>query len=151
MEKQAFARVLRIGQEKRTHFVRVMLTGTIDQRMMAIQTAKKQECDILMEGDNDRKTKHLDLNDLASLFGSLNPGTARVTDDFDRLIEENLLNRRPQIEDDTTDEDSDSGETEWEGSERTKGSGQQDDGESDIDDDSSSGSSFDRESALVGS
>lgn len=93
LEAQAFGRVRRIGQEKRQHFVRILVRKTVDQRLINLQMKKKKECDIVMEGDNTAKTKDLTLNELASLFGAVQEGedgTATVNEDYKELEEENI-------------------------------------------------------------
>ena len=95
MEAQAFARVCRIGQEKRTHFVRFPVKATIDQRLYTIQNDKERECGVVMEGDNAAKIRDLSMREVASLFGTVNTtesGTLRVNEDYEVLESENVEN-----------------------------------------------------------
>ncbi len=50
-EKQAFCRVVRIGQEKETHLVRVMARAAIDERIDSLQKSKDKEIDHALQDD----------------------------------------------------------------------------------------------------
>ncbi|KAK0386060.1 hypothetical protein NLU13_5897 [Sarocladium strictum] len=64
-EQQAFGRVHRIGQEKETHFVRLVSEG--DRRIMEMQRKKLQEINYAMNEDG-HKIKRLQAKELNELF-----------------------------------------------------------------------------------
>ncbi|RYO92657.1 hypothetical protein DL766_008782 [Monosporascus sp. MC13-8B] len=68
IEQQAFGRVFRIGQKKETHFVRLAVNDTIDQRILRMQLRKMREIDKALQ-DTCEVTKGLNLADVAELFG----------------------------------------------------------------------------------
>ncbi|GAB1316582.1 hypothetical protein MFIFM68171_06792 [Madurella fahalii] len=86
LEEQAFGRVKRIGQEKRTHFVRIMVRSTIDVRLHELQEQKKRECNAVYEDGSPARHKTLTLDEIASLFGELvtSNGKKRVICDYDK-------------------------------------------------------------------
>ncbi|KXX77527.1 DNA repair protein rad8 [Madurella mycetomatis] len=86
LEEQAFGRVKRIGQEKRTHFVRIMARSTIDIRLRDLQERKKRECDAIYEAGGRARHKRLSLEEIASLFGELvmSGGQRHVVCDYDK-------------------------------------------------------------------
>ncbi|UNI16803.1 hypothetical protein JDV02_003205 [Purpureocillium takamizusanense] len=51
-EKQAFCRVLRIGQNKATHLVRIMARAAIDERIASVQNSKDKEIDHALQDDD---------------------------------------------------------------------------------------------------
>lgn len=68
IEQQAFCRVFRIGQQKSTTMLRLVVKNTVDEAMMAIKERKKIEIDEVME----RKAHdEMSLVDLMRLFGEL--------------------------------------------------------------------------------
>ncbi|POR39558.1 Putative ATP-dependent helicase [Tolypocladium paradoxum] len=50
-EQQAFGRVLRIGQEKKSHLVRIMISASIDTKMSSLQRVKSEEIDHALQDD----------------------------------------------------------------------------------------------------
>jgi len=40
LEDQAFGRIHRIGQQKETHFAKILTSGTVDDHLLAIQKRK---------------------------------------------------------------------------------------------------------------
>jgi SNF2 family DNA or RNA helicase len=67
IEDQCFGRVYRIGQEKETSLCRLLVRGTIDEKMEAIKKRKELEIDSLMNNKNLRES--LGLRELLGLFG----------------------------------------------------------------------------------
>lgn len=68
VEQQAFGRVLRLGQEKETYFVRLVTDDTIDERILAMQERKMKGIEAALQ-DDGRVTKSLSLEEVAELFG----------------------------------------------------------------------------------
>jgi SNF2 family DNA or RNA helicase len=54
-EQQAFCRVFRIGQNKKTYLSRMCVRQTIDQRIVEMQQEKQEEIDEVMEAKGDKK------------------------------------------------------------------------------------------------
>lgn len=50
-EKQAFGRVLRMGQTKKSYLVRIMVSSRIDMKMSLLQEAKSEEIDYALQDD----------------------------------------------------------------------------------------------------
>ena len=69
VEQQAFCRVFRIGQQKETRMLRLVVKNTIDEAIVALQEAKQIQIDAVMD-DSKRKEK-LSINDLMRLFGKV--------------------------------------------------------------------------------
>ena len=51
MEQQAFARVHRIGQERRVHTVKLIVENSVDERVQAIQNRKEANIAQVQEGN----------------------------------------------------------------------------------------------------
>jgi SNF2 family DNA or RNA helicase len=54
-EQQAFCRVFRIGQNKKTYLSRMCVKRTVDQRIVEMQKDKQKEIDEVMEAKGDKK------------------------------------------------------------------------------------------------
>lgn len=67
VEQQAFCRVFRIGQQKETHMARLVIKGTVDAAIYALQGEKQRIIDIAMD-DSTRKER-IGIQELMSLFG----------------------------------------------------------------------------------
>jgi SNF2 family DNA or RNA helicase len=52
MEKQAFARVYRMGQTKETEFVRLIVKETVDERIIDKQEIKSNSINKIMEKED---------------------------------------------------------------------------------------------------
>lgn len=78
---QAFCRVFRIGQKKKTHFLTILTENTIDMRMNSLSKTKLNNIENALSC-----TKALTVEDCLTLFG-------RVTEDEngDMLIEEDYV------------------------------------------------------------
>lgn len=68
MESQAFGRVHRIGQDKETHFVKILVKDTIDEYLLHMQAAKQGMIERALQEDAKHKTA-LTLDELVKLFG----------------------------------------------------------------------------------
>ncbi|KAF2964057.1 hypothetical protein GQX73_g9507 [Xylaria multiplex] len=68
IEMQAFARVFRIGQVKKTHFLRIIAQNTIDNRIEALQEKKLRNINKVM-GPGGKE--ELSTEEIAALFGRL--------------------------------------------------------------------------------
>jgi len=88
-EKQAFCRVVRIGQEKKTHLVRVMARAGIDERIDKLQKSKDKEIDHALQDDGHTPAE-IDEQALEEL---LRP---RDTDNDDCVITGRRKRRRTQ-------------------------------------------------------
>ncbi|KAI0534352.1 SNF2 family N-terminal domain-containing protein [Xylaria digitata] len=91
IEMQAFARVFRIGQAKKTHFLRIIAQNTIDNRIEALQEKKLREINKVM-GPDERK--ELSTEEIAALFGHLKKfedGSFEVLSDDDEDAEFNEI------------------------------------------------------------
>jgi hypothetical protein len=84
VEQQAFGRIFRIGQEKETHFARLVARKTVDMRMLHLQAYKIKQVDEAMQ-DTGKVTQPLSLLELVSLFGTVyqENGKYRVGPDYD--------------------------------------------------------------------
>ncbi|KAK5688470.1 hypothetical protein LTS10_000448 [Elasticomyces elasticus] len=67
VEQQAFCRVFRIGQEKETQFVRIVVKNTVDAAMMDMKERKQIEIDGAM--DDSKGRGDLPVAELLRLFG----------------------------------------------------------------------------------
>ncbi|KAK4895443.1 hypothetical protein LTR27_006507 [Elasticomyces elasticus] len=67
VEQQAFCRVFRIGQEKETQFVRIVVKNTVDAAMMDMKERKQIEIDGAM--DDSKGKGDLPVSELLRLFG----------------------------------------------------------------------------------
>ena len=68
VEQQAFGRVLRLGQEKETYFVRLATEDTIDERILVMQKRKMKRIDAALQDDGN-VTRSLTMEEVAELFG----------------------------------------------------------------------------------
>lgn len=68
VEQQAFGRVLRLGQEKETHFVRLAIDNSIDERIIKMQLRKMKNVDLALQ-DRGTVTSRPSLEEVAELFG----------------------------------------------------------------------------------
>ncbi|CZS91311.1 related to protein RIS1 [Rhynchosporium graminicola] len=72
VEQQAFGRIFRIGQKKKTFMTRIVVRNTVDMRMLAMQVHKMQDIEKAIPQAGDMKERqNLTLNQLANLFGFL--------------------------------------------------------------------------------
>jgi hypothetical protein len=79
MEQQALGRVYRMGQEKVTYFVRIMVKNSIDERLAQLQLDKLEIiAKAIQESDSSKFT--LSDEEIVSLFGRV------VRDEFGRVI-----------------------------------------------------------------
>ncbi|KAI0478648.1 P-loop containing nucleoside triphosphate hydrolase protein [Xylariaceae sp. FL0804] len=69
IEEQAFARVFRHGQTKSTYFRRLVVRGSIDERILDIQKKKMEEIEEAMVGE--KKSRELSIREKATLFGEV--------------------------------------------------------------------------------
>ncbi|KAI1330799.1 SNF2 family N-terminal domain-containing protein [Xylariaceae sp. FL0255] len=69
IEMQAFCRVFRIGQQKETHFLRIVAEGTIDNKIEALQAKKIENIGRIMENGSSGST--LEPEEVLSMFGRL--------------------------------------------------------------------------------
>ncbi|KAK5741928.1 hypothetical protein LTR17_003676 [Elasticomyces elasticus] len=69
VEQQAFCRVFRIGQEKETQFVRIVVKNTVDAAMMDMKERKQIEIDGAM--DDSKGKGDLPVSELLRLFGDV--------------------------------------------------------------------------------
>lgn len=71
MEDQANGRVLRIGQEKRTYFIRLLLRGSRDESIRDLQNEKTVECAPFMDDERAmlKQGQRLSLRQASGLFG----------------------------------------------------------------------------------
>ncbi|KAK4235222.1 hypothetical protein C8A03DRAFT_18001 [Achaetomium macrosporum] len=81
MESQAFGRVHRIGQQKETHFVRIVAKNTVDGRMLAMAHEKEKMAARALQEDDEsqkqggrRRPCALSIQELMSLFDVVEPG-----------------------------------------------------------------------------
>ncbi|KAI1339479.1 P-loop containing nucleoside triphosphate hydrolase protein [Xylariaceae sp. FL0016] len=85
-EEQAFGRVFRHGQKKETHFTRLVVQDSIDERILAIQARKTQEIDGAIAGESNARS--LSMEEKTTLFGKIiekSDGTVRIEADYKRL------------------------------------------------------------------
>ncbi|KAI9888275.1 MAG: hypothetical protein M1814_000778 [Vezdaea aestivalis] len=68
IERQAFGRIFRIGQAKESTFLRLIVPGTIDERIIKIQARKQKIIDLAMSDPNE-KVEPLKLEEALSIFG----------------------------------------------------------------------------------
>ncbi|KAL1628748.1 hypothetical protein SLS54_001436 [Diplodia seriata] len=68
LEQQAFCRVFRIGQTQETTMSRFVVAGTIDEKLINMQDAKKEQIDRVM-GDSKAQHENLTMDQLMNLFG----------------------------------------------------------------------------------
>ncbi|KAK3324282.1 SNF2 family N-terminal domain-containing protein [Cercophora scortea] len=91
LEQQAFGRVYRMGQVKETHFARIMVKSTIDERLSNLQEAKLRMINQTIK-DHDSSKVTLTTEEAIGLFGRA------VRDEEGKII---------RIESDYEDEDDD--------------------------------------------
>lgn len=65
--QQAFCRVYRIGQQKETHMVNLLVRNTIDEAIFQLQETKQEPIDAAMESSG--RKEHLPVRELMRLFG----------------------------------------------------------------------------------
>ncbi len=68
MEQQAFGRVYRMGQQKETHFGRMMVKNTVDERLADLQLQKLQMIARTIK-DHDSSKVTITAEEIASLLG----------------------------------------------------------------------------------
>ncbi|KAH7159748.1 SNF2 family N-terminal domain-containing protein [Dactylonectria estremocensis] len=66
-EDQAFSRVFRNGQNKKTHLVRILTEGGIDERLVMLQDVKSKDVNRALQDDNHTPVK-LSAKELNELF-----------------------------------------------------------------------------------
>ncbi|KAH6724286.1 SNF2 family N-terminal domain-containing protein [Leptodontidium sp. MPI-SDFR-AT-0119] len=110
-ERQAFARVYRIGQHKETHFNRLIVSDSIDDRILDMQTQKLAMVDQVMKPKMSRL-------EMAKLFGRARKdrnGGIEIEASSDKKVEGRDFNEsgseEAEDEPDTKLEDSDSDES----------------------------------------
>ncbi len=69
METQAFGRVHRIGQEKETHFAKIVVKDSIDERLVQMQEEKARAIARALGEDGKEERAVLTLEELGRLFG----------------------------------------------------------------------------------
>ena len=69
METQAFGRVHRIGQEKETHFAKIVVKDSIDERLVQMQEEKDRDISRALGEDGAEGRAVLTLEELGRLFG----------------------------------------------------------------------------------
>ncbi|KAJ9145041.1 hypothetical protein NKR23_g5609 [Pleurostoma richardsiae] len=91
VENQAFARVYRLGQKKETHFARIIVKNSVDEKLMEIQKSKGKEIDQMLKEFDPTAPKMTSL-ELANIFGrvkELANGNFRIlSDDEDESDED---------------------------------------------------------------
>ncbi|KAG9232866.1 SNF2 family N-terminal domain-containing protein [Amylocarpus encephaloides] len=90
IEMQAFSRIFRIGQKKRANFTRIVVKGSVDDRMLSLQAHKLREIDPVLNGHSGESK--LSLKELAFLFGFL-----KTPEDEDLDAIEGDYNRGEQL------------------------------------------------------
>ncbi|MCJ1438318.1 hypothetical protein MMC27_007706 [Xylographa pallens] len=70
VEQQAYCRIFRIGQESETHFQRVVVRDTIDERLLAMQKRKDHIIKQAL-GDDGKKPGKFSITQLLNLFGEV--------------------------------------------------------------------------------
>ncbi|KAH7342644.1 P-loop containing nucleoside triphosphate hydrolase protein [Rhexocercosporidium sp. MPI-PUGE-AT-0058] len=83
-ERQAFARVYRIGQTKETHFTRLIVANSVDDRILEMQTQKLQMVDHVMQP----KLSRLEMAKLIGRARTDKNGRIRVEATSGKKIEE---------------------------------------------------------------
>jgi SNF2 family DNA or RNA helicase len=81
VELPAFARVFRIGQTKKTHFISLLAVNTIDERIASLQAEKLKNIEEALQ-----YSKTPSVEEMASLFGRLTE-----TEDGELVIEEDYV------------------------------------------------------------
>lgn len=111
MEQQAFGRVFRIGQNKESYLTRLVVQGTIDTRMLALQKAKIDACESAMRSGKDELCGPLTVQEMASLLGTLTVDSRnrpiRIDPDNDAEVEELLAPLKQEDMESDQDEDED--------------------------------------------
>lgn len=69
METQAFGRVHRIGQDKETHFAKIVVKDSIDERLVQMQEEKDRDISRALGEDGAEGRAVLTLEELGRLFG----------------------------------------------------------------------------------
>ena len=70
VEQQAFCRVFRIGQQKETQMLRIVVKNSIDAAMQSVKDRKQVDIDALMN-DRAKRNEKPSVTDLMRLFGEL--------------------------------------------------------------------------------
>jgi hypothetical protein len=111
MENQAFGRVHRIGQEKETYFVKIVVKDSIDQALLQMQEGKATMIAKALQEDASQKTVPT-LEELVRLFGLGADGGAVAGGDEETVGDVIVLS-----------DDDDAGEGENEGQGQGQGEG----------------------------
>jgi hypothetical protein len=69
IEKQAFGRIFRIGQESKTSLTRLFAHNSIDERIKKLQDMKRINISQVMS--DDKRDEQLGLSELLKLFGDV--------------------------------------------------------------------------------
>lgn len=69
MESQACDRVYRIGQTKEVNIHKFICQNTIEERIMELQEKKLSLASRVLEGNSDKNSHKITLQDLRTLFG----------------------------------------------------------------------------------
>jgi SNF2 family DNA or RNA helicase len=67
VEQQAFCRVFRIGQHKETHMARLVIKGTVDAAIYALQGDKQRLIGIALS--NSQRKERIGIQEIMGLFG----------------------------------------------------------------------------------
>ncbi|KAI9679232.1 MAG: hypothetical protein M1817_005251 [Caeruleum heppii] len=70
VDQQAFGRVLRYGQTKETHFLRIVVDDTVDERLLEMQERKMKMVNAALM-DDGKPVERPSIQEMASLFGFL--------------------------------------------------------------------------------
>lgn len=84
IEQQAFCRVFRRGQERETQMVRMVVTNSIDDKLLALQERKDKEIGSIMKEELNKKMTMKDLMDLFGVVGSNDRSREYVINSQDR-------------------------------------------------------------------
>lgn len=68
IEDQAFGRIYRIGQSRAVHIYRLVMAGSIEEKVLDLQRRKQDLADMLLIGSGRASPKPLSLDDLRSLL-----------------------------------------------------------------------------------
>jgi hypothetical protein len=120
MENQAFGRVHRIGQEKETYFVKIVVKDSIDEALLQMQEGKASMiAKALQEEDASQKTVPT-IEELMRLFGVGADGGVAASGDEEETVGGVIV---------LSDDDDDEGEGENEGQGQGQGEGGEREGE----------------------
>ncbi|KAK0716459.1 P-loop containing nucleoside triphosphate hydrolase protein [Apiosordaria backusii] len=128
LERQAFARVHRIGQTKEVHTAKIVAAGSVDEEILKRQDTKQKRIADVMDGMG--QTEKLPISEVCELLGMGDILDFVVEDDADMEGDEEYIEGNDMDDDDTDSESGDSSDS----------SSDEDDSDDDSDDRSSGGS-----------